>query len=363
MAKSWFEICEGEWDQMISSVAKFKRETKRIMRNFAELPSAFFDHFLSTRYYDLLLAKQVQTIHGVLSLGEKVAIFLIFPQGGLTVGHVQSLNYFSSEGYSPIVVSNLPLREEDVEILRPLCHKIILRPNFGYDFGGYRDGIRLVGKYKEKIAHLALFNDSVWFPLPNSKKWLNAAERMQVDFAGALSHAGPDWREAIQFFHGADAAKRKYSALFHYCSFALLFSGRSLKSDEFWKFWDRLRLSSSKRRTVRNGERGLSKFMFRAGFSRGSTITNEDIAYRLRQIPPCCRSYEVSLFEEQGGWPAYSLSEFLWREYRFMFLKKKDVDGNHKSIDDLKPVLESLRRLAVHSEQISEENKLSHVAV
>lgn len=328
---------------MIRPVSKFKRELKRIALNAISAPAAVFDRYFSTIFYDALLSRRVKKIDGELSLGEKVAIFLIYPQDGLNVGHIQSLKYLVSEGYSPMVVSNVSLSEQDLGLLVPLCHAALVRPNFGYDFGGYRDGVRAVSSLRRQIKYLALFNDSVWFPLPESASWLSAAERMRVDFAGALSHAGPDWREAIKFAVGAEKEKRKYAKLFHYCSFAMLFSQNALKSDDFWKFWDRLPISSSKSRTVKYGERGLSKFMFRKGFSHAVKITSEDIAYRLRQIPPCCRSQEVSVFEERGGWPAYSLSEFLWRDYQFMFLKKKDVNGVPKTIKGLDATLRILR--------------------
>lgn len=327
---------------MIQLPSKLKREVKRIARNALSAPGAFFDRFFSTLYYDAVLARRVRRFDGELALGEKVAVFLIYPQDGLSVGHIQSLKYFVSEGYSPIVVSNRSLSDRDLGLLVPLCNAVMVRPNFGYDFGGYRDGVRAIASLRHKIKYLALFNDSVWFPLPGSESWLSAAERMRVDFAGALAHAGPDWREAIKFAFGAEKEKLKYKRLFHYCSFALLFSQNALASSDFWKFWDRLPISSSKSRTVKYGERGLSKFMLSGRFSHAVKITNDDIAYRLRQIPPCCRSREVSMFEDRGGWPAYSLSEFLWREYKFMFLKKKDVSGVPISIKGLDATLRIL---------------------
>lgn len=310
---------------MSASVVEVRRVIGQVFREARFAPIAFFDTFWSTFYYDLFLRNRVVSIDGWAGWTEKVSIFLIYPESGLNVGHGEALRYMISEGYSPVVVSSFPLDDRDMQYLLPLCSRIIVRPNFGCDFGGYRDGMLSIKEYREKILHLALFDDSVWFPLPGGAGWLTSAERMRVDFAGALSHAGPDWRKAVEFAVGDEKAKRKYSELFHFCSFALLFSGNSLKSDAFWKFWGGRRISSSKRGAVMYGERVLSKFMFNAGFSHALSVTPQDIVYRLRQVSTDQKSAEVKLFEETGGWPAYSLAEFLWKEFKFMFLKKKDV--------------------------------------
>lgn len=318
---------------------KVKRELIRIVNQIINIPSAVFDRFFSTLYYDFFLARQISVIQGNVPLKEKVAVFLIFPDRGLTVGHLDSLRYIHAAGYSPVIVSNCPLSNKDVEALQPLAHKIVLRPNFGYDFGGYRDGIRLLKGDKDKILNLAIFNDSCWFPLPNSKCWLETAERMRVDFVGALSHSNTKWFATVSFPVGLSREKETDKNSLHYGSFALMFSRSALQRKEFWTFWENIRLSSSKNRTVKFGEKALSKFMFTHEFSHATPITEHDIAYSIRHTAQTQLTEELRVFLTTGGLPAYALPGHLWTKFGYMFLKKKvngcPLDNRSAELDEI----------------------------
>lgn len=309
---------------------KLKRELARLGKQFQNLPSTlrdlqpmFFDRFLSTLYYDYFLAHKVESIEGGLPRREKVAIFLIYPNLGLTIGHIESLKCILSAGYSPLIVSNCVLSEDDIQRLRPLAYRILVRPNYGYDFGGYRDGIRLLKGDHASLSNLVILNDSCWFPLPNSKNWLEIAEGMGVDFAGALSHSGPKWINAINNPQTTHSQRRRYQEHFHFCSFALMFSRGALRREEFWSFWDHLRLSSSKDRTVKYGEQALSTFMFKNGFSHMVAVSQEDLAESIKNLRPPQQTEELQIFHAEGGYPAYALTEHLWTQFDYMFLKKK----------------------------------------
>lgn len=302
---------------------KFNRELVRICRYIYGFPSFLFDNLFSTFYYDHFLISGVVVISGDLPFREKCAIFLIFPEPNLVIGHLDSLNYLNSEGYSPIVVSNAMISDEELELLRPITHKVIIRPNFGYDFGGYRDGVLSLYFRRHELRHLALFNDSCWFPLHDSISWLPVAERMNVDFAGALAHAGVDWYDVLTGPKVSKKRTRRHLNLYHYCSFALLFSSGALVREDFWRFWRNLKISSSKHRTVRNGERKLSKFMFNNNFSHSVSITDDAIVNSIAEISEEERSIEVAAFMKRGGWPSYSLPEHLLFKFFFMFMKKK----------------------------------------
>ncbi|MEI6798681.1 MAG: rhamnan synthesis F family protein [Pseudomonadota bacterium] len=302
---------------------KVINEIVRIVRQVLNVPSTLFDHVLARFYYDLILASKIKTVKGSVVLSEKCAIYLVFPDPFLSQGHLTSIKYLLSEGYAPVVVSNAPLSQAELDLIRPFAHQILIRPNFGYDFGGYRDGILAVYPERNRIRRLAIFNDSCWFPLPDSKSWLAAAEAMNVDFAGALAHADMDWLDVLVDPTISDKRLKRHKKLFHYCSFALLFSRGALEKDIFWQFWRRLRISSSKHRTIRYGERALSNFMFKTGFSHAVSTSQEDIAQSLKALPEAQKTTEVRLFLQQGGWPAYALREHLWTTFHLMFLKKR----------------------------------------
>ena len=302
---------------------KVQKEIFRILRQVVAFPSRVFDHAFARFYYDLVLARKIKTIKGSVVLSEKCAIYLIFPDPFLSHGHLSSINYLLSEGYTPLVVSNAPLSQAELDLIRPLAHQILIRPNFGYDFGGYRDGILAVYPKRHLIRHLAIFNDSCWFPLRDSTSWLAAAEQRNVDFVGALAHADTDWFDILVDPSVSDKRVKRHKKLYHYCSFACLFSKAALEKDAFWQFWRKLRLSSSKHRTIRSGERALSTFMFNTGFSHAVTTSQEDIAQSLSDLSDPKKTDEVRQFLERGGWPAYALREYLWSSFHHMFLKKR----------------------------------------
>ena len=317
----------------IINLKKTKREIRRVFRNIFEAPYAFFDQMFATFYYDHFLAKKIVFFIGDLPISEKCAIYLVFSPDGLTRGHLESLKYLISENYSPIVVSNAPLSAEELDMVRPMSYQVIIRPNFGYDFGGYRDGILTLYSNRHKINRIALLNDSCWFPLPNSFSWLSFAEALNVDFTSALTHAGPNWYEVVLKSNNSSKNLTKHRKFFHYCSFALLFSKGAIQRSDFWNFWKNLKISSSKDRTVRFGERALSTFMFQNSFTHQPMISEDLIASTLTDLPSCNHTKEVQNFLKNGGWPAYSLREYLYISFGFMFMKKR-FNGDFITTED-----------------------------
>jgi lipopolysaccharide biosynthesis protein len=174
-------------------------------------------------------------------------------------------------GYGTVVVSNLPLSAPDRARVAAACRHLIERPNFGYDFGAYRDGLRHVAKELPHAARLVLMNDSAWFPVPGSHDWLAEAEAQGADLVGAVwNHGLPpvdlgDW-QSYRWAPDPDAPGH------HYCSFALSLGPAVLRAPAFHAFWQHLWLTDDKIRTVQNGEVGLSRALINAGHSHGCTL-------------------------------------------------------------------------------------------
>lgn len=257
---------------------KIARELKRPIHQLKALPGRASTFLFGHHYYDRFLAKSALDLKGDAAVDSKIAIYLIYPEHGLLKSHLVALHYLRSRGYAPIVVSNVPMRSDELEQIVPLTWQYVERKNFGYDFGGYRDGVLRALKDHKEIDRLVLLNDSAWFPLPGSSDWLEQAEEMQLDLVGAASNFGHPRVEARDF----KTIKWDYSTNhrnFHYCSFALMFSGRILADNGFKRFWERLPLTNDKKSTVRRGEVGLTQWVIRKGFTHGCTLdlTNLDI--------------------------------------------------------------------------------------
>jgi len=237
----------------------------------AGLPGYWMNFWFGTLWSDIWLSRQNQRTNGLLPAGKQFAIYVIFPRYGLQRSHIDSLKYLVHKGFSPIVISNLRLTLSDRNRLVPLCWKLIERPNFGYDFGAYRQGILTVYDYQTSPEVVVLLNDSVWFPIPPHVDWLAQAEALNVDLAAAASNNGfegftADKSRILPWHYDYDAPR------LHYCSFALRFGPRVLRNPEFLRFWKRLKLTSNKMLTIQRGEIGLSRWVISQGYSHAATL-------------------------------------------------------------------------------------------
>ncbi len=232
----------------------------------------------ATRWHDL--TARPRHTPGALPAAPRVAIYLIHPQTGLLPSHRRTLAAVAAAGYAPLVVSNLSLSDADRTAAAALAWAVIERPNFGYDFGGYRAGVLALGGRLGGLARLALLNDSVWYPLPGGLDFLAAAEALGADLVGAVSNLGvampaPDGWRGMRWRHDPSRPD------FHYCSFALSFGPRVLGDPGFARFWRRLPLSDAKLDTVRRGEVGLTQWLLRRGASHAATF---DVAHLDRDL-------------------------------------------------------------------------------
>lgn len=291
---------------------------------------SFLRRYDAPRYNDIILRPKNVIHDGALALGSKAEIYLIFPKLGVLKSHLMALQYMIDNGYSPIVVSNLPLSDEDIDQLRRLTYRILRRENFGYDFGGYREAILVFQDQIKSLDHLALFNDSVWFPVQNTRSWLKDAEAAEKDLMGAISHADvgnnelrqdmallsdqsgsasvntqrivepKSWLDEFsnQLIDYKLAPKMVLAVrhflrtrrlgntgiFFHYCSFALLLSTKVLRDPQFYEFWQKLQITNDWVQTIIRGEIGFTQWAIRREFSHGCIIDSNKITQNIAEI-------------------------------------------------------------------------------
>lgn len=238
---------------------KFRREVARLREQIVALCGVLSES-RRTRKHDQLRPATVRVQVGQVSLRPKVAVLLIFQPGGVPPTVELTCRHLVKKGYAPLVVSNSPLSPGDCLVLLPWSWQLMERPNFGYDFGGYRDALWWLEPQREKLEMLLILNDSVWFPAFGSEQLLDRLEASVNDVTGAL--AAEDSRSR----QNAGKARPLFLS-----SFMLMVSRKALRSDHFWRFWRTYRCSDSKHRTIRQGERGFSASMSQQGsFSIGA---------------------------------------------------------------------------------------------
>lgn len=262
---------------------KIQRELHRIVSQIRNLPHRVFEIALATPYYDLTKSKYTTVTSGDVGWRNKCAIYLIYPNSGVQKSHILALDRITASGYSPIVVSNLALSSGDRALVAKSSHVLIERPNFGYDFGGYRDGILFLKERIHGLQRLVLLNDSVWFPMPGSYDWLSTSEKSADDFVAAIWAWGME-RQDPENYALSEWKIDKRRRHFHYASFALSFSAKVLKDSGFRKFWHLLRLTDDKNVTVRRGEMGLTRWIVRHGYSHSATTELTDFPTLLARL-------------------------------------------------------------------------------
>lgn len=274
---------------------KILRELHRVGLQFLEpyymIRDAIIRHYYNSKHHDYV------TCHdGESTWSEKIAIFLIHQPVAVPKSVIMACDYLKSQGYSCILVSNGQLSCEDLRCLLLKVSIVIVRPNFGYDFGGYQEAIFWLRKSKRKVNRLLIMNDSVWFPVLKDTNFLMDMENKGVDLVGALSAQ-------------RGAAQYRQRKLF-YASFMLLFSEKVWNSPKFNNFWSNYIQTSSKYKTIRKGERLLTSLFIND--SKYSCHAMIDLSY-YNNLP-----IKLQLSE----WPAFASNLCIQSEF---FSKKRDV--------------------------------------
>ncbi|WP_417249235.1 rhamnan synthesis F family protein [Celeribacter sp.] len=258
---------------------KLRREALRIWRQFTFASM----HFVEQAWFRLYRARHGDGIwlDGEGPQTDKVAIFLVYQPDGLGASAGITCAHLAAKGYSVHLVSNAPLSENDLDMVRPHCARILQRPNHGYDFGGYQKAILDLLESGVSPSRLLLLNDSIWFPLFGDCDLLNRLEAMEADLAGPVyyAHRSPHLR--------------------HLQSYMMLFSRRAVESAAFVHFWRCYKMSNNKLRTVRNGEMRLTEACVRGGLAM-STLRTAREAADLSKLSPQARD-AVAAYEGPRG--------------------------------------------------------------
>ena len=287
---------------------KLQRELNRIRQQLKGIPE-FFTEPLLRRRHDAQRNAMLQAEHGQVAPGPKVALLLVYQPKGISDATVWTCQHLVNKGYAPLVISNAPLSADDKSRLSPWIWRMAERPNFGYDFGGYRDGIWLLSQWKTNPDTLIILNDSIWFPLTANETLIDRMEASDADFVGALQ------LDPLRQTENIPTKKRPF-----FGSFFLMVKRGALQHQAFVRFWDRYRITSNKYKTIRRGERGLSHALMDAGvrceamYTRGAldrylgTLTNLKLKEVLQDLVTIDERIEtgiaqcVASFDDNDGW-------------------------------------------------------------
>lgn len=231
---------------------KMVRELNRIAKQFGSWMMNLYEPFMRWQHKRRPFHKR--DINNEHLVSGKVAIFLVYQPKGLPASAWLTLTHLKSKGYSTLLVSNSPLSCEDSAKALPLCWQVMSRPNFGYDFGGYQDGVNVILASGQSLRQLLILNDSIWFPLRRDCDFLERMEAVEVGFVGAF-----------QLEPNRDAAKMQGKKRPFMGSFFWHIKEPVLSHTSFKDFWRNYKASSSKYATIRRGERRFTHHLLDAG--------------------------------------------------------------------------------------------------
>ena len=219
---------------------KVKREAVRFGQQLRAIPEFFWEP-IAQYWHDRAARAGFATYEGALAQSQKIALILVYQPDGVGAATIAMCAHLHARGFAPFVVSNAPLSPQDRVALGPVTWRMLERPNFGYDFGGYRDGIGQLLRWNLVPDHLLIFNDSIWFPLSPDETLLTELEASSADLTGTILRERGD-----ELF------------LESYC---YMIPRATFLHPAFQAFWRGLGLTSNKYKVIRRGERGFSRAM------------------------------------------------------------------------------------------------------
>jgi Rhamnan synthesis protein F len=238
---------------------KIARELDRAGQQLRAVAGWFYEPAVQ-RVHDRRRSQVLDVETGAVPQSAKVAIYLLYQPKGILPSTLITCRHFLEKGYAPLIISNAPISREDRNQLNEVVWKSVVRPNYGYDFGGYRDGILSLADWGVSPETLVILNDSVWFPIGPKETLLERMEALETDLAGAVIHPAMRRRKF-------STKRRAFIESYFY-----LVNKSVLQSRAFQNYWTNFRVSSNKYNAVYRGERGFSHAMEKAGLRIGGVL-------------------------------------------------------------------------------------------
>ncbi|WP_295073775.1 rhamnan synthesis F family protein [Tabrizicola sp.] len=288
---------------------KIRRELDRASQRLRAAVGKLYEPLIQ-RAYDRKRTSVVKVHQGGVPLTDRIALVLTYQPKGFAASLLKTCAHLRAKGYAPLVVCNAPATEADLRILAPETWAILLRPNYGYDFGGYRDGILHLRDSGVAPRFLIILNDSIWYPLNDADTLIERMEATGFGLTGAILQEGDQ---------GKAPRSSRYKDYIE--SFFYLISSECYKSQAFTQFWTYFPMSNLKFNAVYAGERRFSRVLEESGQSVGCVLTRSDMLSCLQsQSAEFLRktltyaAYTDPLFEKEG---AMILADFgtdeMWR--------------------------------------------------
>ncbi|WP_242651025.1 rhamnan synthesis F family protein [Yoonia tamlensis] len=209
--------------------------------------------------------------------------------------------------------------------------RLLERPNFGYDFGGFRDAIHFLQRQQISPQNLVLMNDSVWFPMWTQSDVVERLENAEYDATGLLFHVPTRNEYPDKKFTPFQVKKRAE----HIESYVTMVPGKTFEHPAFKRFWDTYEQTDSKFLTIKRGEVGFSRALGDAGLTVGALSRRKSF---LDALQGCSDGF----IEQTLRYAAYSDQVFA-QECAALLAAPRDEIWRKRALDHIGRVVKTRR--------------------
>ena len=177
---------------------------------------------------------------------KKIVLFAIYEKGEIRDDVRSALRELHALECTVILVNSRKLSEASRNELAQWTTTYIERPNYGRDFGSYKDGMLWIYKHLSEefmnVERFMILNDSVFYARSNLPQFFSALLNTQAPVFGATMN---------------------YQKVPHIGSFCISLSGKVAQHPKLKSFWKKYRKTDLRAHTIRYGELALNKLLSR----------------------------------------------------------------------------------------------------
>ena len=195
--------------------------------------------------------------------GQNILLLALYQRGQLRPDLLNLLTAAKESGLYVIGVNTQKVDHPNQ--LQDVIDCYIERPNFGRDFGSYKQGFQKIlnGGWDHRCQRLLMLNDSVFYSQTNLASFLEQLIHSDSEVIGAT--------ENHEIEH-------------HLGSFCIAYSGSILRNPKFQAFWKKYRNTDVRQQVIKRGEMNLSKTLRRCVSAPHQMKALYDLAWLSEQI-------------------------------------------------------------------------------
>jgi hypothetical protein len=219
-----------------------------------------------------------------------LVVFAIYEKHKLRADIKNALNELNQLGYSIFLVNSRKLSQESRSELASYVSIYMERPNYGRDFGSYKDAILWAFKnLKDQMPlfkRLLILNDSVFY----------SRNDLQQFFSNLTESQSPVYGATIN-----------YQKIPHIGSFCLSVTKEVIQNKKFKKYWKKYRKTDLRAHTIKYGELALSRLL--AKISPGDPplevlFSGHEITRRLQEDEQLLKTIHNASRNSERSWDA-----------------------------------------------------------